>query len=168
MKILDFCYDEVPENVKVTQIYGVPFTENGKILIRKEIHKGKDFYSLGGGTPEQKDKDLNETLKREMLEEVNVTLKGDIFYIGYQPIDEENGEPVYAQVRSTALISEIGEKSPDPDNGKIYDRFLVSSKKAIELLNWGDNGAKIINKATEIIEKEFNIKIYQGEEIEEV
>lgn len=66
-------------------------------------------------------------------------------------MDEENGTPAYAQVRMAALIREIGIKKPDPDNGRIYDRLMVSAEKAAELLNWGDVGTAQVMKDRDTI-----------------
>ena len=75
-----------------------------------------------------------------MIEEVNTTLKSEVVVVGHQIIENDGNRPPYAQLRMTALIDNIGEKLPDPDNGEIYDRVLVNPQKAIELLGWGEVG----------------------------
>lgn len=165
---LKWIEDEVPTNVEVRQVYGVVFTKDGRILLKCEEKKGKKIYSLAGGTPEYFDKTREDTLKREFLEEVNTSLKNEVIYLGYQEVDEDDSNLVYAQVRMTAMIDNIGKKQPDPDNGKTYDRILVSSKMAIKLLSWGYIGEKIILKATKIAKEKFGLKIYEGEEIIEI
>lgn len=165
---LKWIEENVPEDVKVTQVYGVVFTKDGRTLLKSEYKKGKLVYSLAGGTPEDFDKTREDTLKREFLEEVNTTLEKDIYYLGYQEVDECDGSPAYAQIRMTAIIDNIGQKQPDPDNGKTYDRLLVGAKKAIELLDWKATGEAIINKAVEVAEKHLNITVYNGDDIIEV
>ena len=160
--------DDVPIDMDITQVYGVVFTEDGKTLLKHEIKNGELVYSLAGGTPEDFDKTREDTLKREFLEEVNTTLKGDIFYLGYQEVNECNGKPKYAQIRMTAIIDKIGTKQPDPDNGKTYGRVLVSPENAIKLLDWKATGEAIINRAVEIAKKNFNIEFYHGSDIIEV
>lgn len=148
----------VPKGMKVSQVYGLVFTQDGRFLMRVTNKKsGKKSYNLAGGTPESFDKDMEATLRREMKEEVNTTLQQKLYYVGYQEIDEHNGKPPYAQVRMTALIDKIGEKQPDPDNGETYDRLLVNYKKAIELLNWGDVAKQQIERAAEIAQKELGV-----------
>ena len=165
---LKWIEDEVPKGVKVTQVYGVVFTEDGRTLLKSEYKNGELVYSLAGGTPEDFDNSTEETLRREFIEEVNTTLKNEVYYLGYQEVDECDGSPKYAQIRMTALIDNIGNKQPDPDNGKTYDRVLVGAKKAIELLDWKATGEGIINSAVTVAKKYFNINIYDGDEIIEV
>lgn len=156
---LEWVEEEVPSNLEVHQVYAVVFDENGNVLLKGESKKdGRIIYSLAGGTPEDFDKDRIATLRREYIEEVNTTLKGPIYYIGYQYVDEENGIAPYAQVRMTAMIDNIGESKPDPDNGKTYERILVPPQKAIELLNWGDIGPKLVRKAVEVAKEKFGLK----------
>ena len=149
--------EPVPANLKITLVYGLIFNEKGQMLMRIETKKDKKVYSLAGGTPEDYDNGVEATLRREMLEEVNTTLKDEIHYVGYQLIDEGNGKPPYAQVRMTALIDKLGEKQPDPDTGDTYERLLVHPEKAISLLNWGEVGKNQIEKAVEIAKEKFNI-----------
>lgn len=78
-------------------------------------------------------------------------------YLGYQLADEQNGTPAYAQVRMAALIRKIGEKKPDPDNGKTYDRLLVTPEKAAILLNWGEVGYRQVMKAKEVVYSQYGI-----------
>lgn len=150
---------EVPCNLQIRQVYGVIFTEDGRTLLKVERKpNGKLTYSLAGGTPEHFDMDRNATLRRELIEEVNTTINDDILYVGYQQVSGDNDKPTYAQVRMVAMIDKIGEKLPDPDNGKIYDRLLTSPDRAIKLLDWGEIGKNIITKAVAIAEEKFGLK----------
>ena len=156
---LEWIEEEVPSNLEVHQVYAVVFDKKGNVLLKGETKKdGRVVYSLAGGTPEAFDKNRIAALRREYIEEVNTTLKGPIYYIGYQYVDEENGTTPYAQVRMTAMIDSIGELKPDPDNGMTYERILVSPQKAIELLNWGDIGPKLVRKAVEVAKEKFGLK----------
>lgn len=168
MAFLGWHSESVPVNMKIKQVYGVAFSDDGKILIRAEKLNEKIIYSLAGGKPEPSDKDILMTLRREFVEEVNTILKDEILYVGYQDVDEEDGSEIYAQVRMTAVIDLIGEPLPDPDNGKIYDRYLVSPNDAIRLLDWGEIGEKLILSATEIAKNNFGLKIYNGDKITKV
>ena len=162
---LKWVTEKVPNKMEIRQVYGIVFNEEGKTLIRCELKKGKKVYSLAGGTPEPYETTMVETLRREFVEEVNTTLKNEIHYLGYQEVDEDNGTPIYAQVRMVAMIDEIGKLQPDPDTGDTYERLLVSPKKAIELISWGDIGEKLITSATNLAVEKFNIKPSEDDEI---
>jgi ADP-ribose pyrophosphatase YjhB (NUDIX family) len=148
----------VPESMQVRQVYGVIFTADGRTLLKVENKAKGKVYSLAGGTPEKFDSDRIATLKRELREEVNTEICDDIYLVGYQKISGDGDRPDYAQVRMTAMIKQIGEKQPDPDNGDTYDRLLTSPQKAIRLLNWGEVGEKLITEACKIAQEKFGLQ----------
>lgn len=158
-------YDnEVPNELKTRQVYGVIFTNDGRLLLKVETKEnGKNYYSLAGGTPEDYDSSRIDTLKRELLEEVNVTIEEPI-YIGYQLVEDDNGKAPYAQVRMTAMINNIGISQPDPDTNETYKRLLTSPSRAIELLNWGAIGEILINKSVEVAKNQFNLNTFSDKE----
>lgn len=142
--------ENVPAELKITQVYGVIFSPDGRVLL---IDDGGRF-SLIGGHPEEYDMGIAETLRREVSEEANVGIFAPVF-VGYQEVDEENGKAPYAQVRMTAMIDKVGESRPDPDNGKTYGRLLAPPTRAAELLGWGEIAHKQIGAALEIAKREF-------------
>ena len=146
----------VPEGMKITQVYGIILDRAGRIMLRAEHKTDGVRYSLGGGRPEPLDSGIDDTCRRELLEELNTEIEKPV-YIGYQLVDEENGTPDYAQVRMAALIRNIGKKRPDPDNGKTYDRLLVSPERVAILLQWGDVGYEQIMRARDIVYTEYGI-----------
>lgn len=152
MAIFYWVDGDVPDNIKITQVYGIIFTEDSRILLCKEGNK----YSLAGGKPEDEDTGIQGTLRRELIEEVNVKINTP-HMVGYQLVDEEDGSKPYAQVRMTALIKNIGEKKPDPATGRTYDRVLVPYYEAAELLNWGEVGVKQIESAVKIAQECFGL-----------
>lgn len=162
---LQWFEEKVPENIKIKQVYGVIFNENGETLLKFGDKNDRDLYYLAGGTPEECDKDMVATLKREFVEELNTTLKDPVYYLGYQLVDEENGKPPYAQVRMVAMIDKIGEKRPDPDCGKTYGRVLAKPENAIKLLSWGEIGEKIIRKAVKIAEEKFGLDFSKQDDV---
>lgn len=149
----------VPTDIIIKQVYGILFTKDGRILLR--IENGE--YQLTGGKPEAFDKDMEQTLKRELMEEINVSIS-KVYMVGYQLVDEENGTKPYAQVRMAALVDSIGQQQPDPDNGLIYGRYLTTPSKAARLLNWGQVGEKQIFEALEIAKKKFNLTCFSKED----
>ena len=150
---------DFPKDMEIRQVYGVIFSHDGRVLLIEDNGK----YSLVGGHPEVSDGGIEGTLRREVLEEVNITVKNPAL-IGYQEVDEENGSPTYAQVRMAALIDCVGEKRPDSDNGKIYARMLVPPARAIELLGWGDAGDKQVTAACAVAEKLYGLSCDSAEE----
>lgn len=155
--------EQVPEGMKVKQVYGLLFTKDGRFLVRiEDTAKGK-FHTLSGGTPEEFDVDFEATLRRELLEEINTTIEKPI-YVGYQAIDLCDGTPVFAQVRMVAIIDNIGPKQPDPDNGKTYDRFLTTYQKAIDIIGWGDVLKQQVETAAKIAHEKLAIEFVSDKE----
>lgn len=154
---------EVPKGLQITQVYGLVFTADGRMLLKVE-RKNSTSYSFAGGTPEDFDKDREATIRREFIEEVNTTLKKELHVVGYQEVDEENGKPRYAQLRMVGLIDKIGPKQPDPDNGETYDRLLTTPERAIELLNWRDTGEKQVKEAVRLAQKYFHLTKFSDKE----
>ena len=113
--------EPVPEGLKVRQVYGVVFSNDGRVLLR--IEDGK--YKLTGGKPEAGES-FEETLRREYVEELNVELS-DIHYLGYLLVQEDGDK--YAQVRMIARIKDIGKKQIDPATGKTYERVMAPAAR---------------------------------------
>ena len=148
--------EPVPDGTRITQVYCILFDRQGRVMLRLEKGPDGDRYSLAGGRPEPFDDGMEATCRRELLEEVNTEI-GTPVYLGYQLVDEENGTPVYAQVRMAAMIRFIGERRPDPDNGQIYGRYMTSPEKAAELLNWGDVGYMQMMAAKDTVYSRYRI-----------
>ncbi len=153
---------EVPATLKVKQVYGLLFTKDGRMLVRIENAPSGKNYSLAGGTPEAYDKDLEATLRREVIEEVNTKIDKPIM-VGYQEVVLDDGKS-FAQARMVALIKEIGEKLPDPDNGEIYERLLTTPEKAIDYINWGEVGKKQILEAKRLAQEKLGLSEFSDVE----
>lgn len=148
--------EQVPQGMKIGQVYGIVFTKDGRTLVRIETKKdGRKVFCLTGGTPENYDKSSEETLRREFVEEADIILGDKVCYVGYQEIEGDADKPTYAQVRYTALIERVDPITPDPATGEVYQRMLTTPAKAIELLNWGEVAKLQIEKAFEIAKTEF-------------
>lgn len=124
-----------PDSMRITQVYGIIFSRDGGIVLRVD----GDKYSLAGGKPEGQDTSIESTLLRELDEEICVSADR-LSILGYQEVDEEDGSPVYAQLRLVGLLKNVGRLRRDPDTGRTYRRLIVSYERAIFLLNWGDVG----------------------------
>lgn len=155
----DWKREKVPQDLVIRQVYGVAFSNDGNILLRVEDNK----YKLTGGRPEEDDKSYEETLKREYLEELNVELES-IYYLGYLLVEEDNNEK-YAQVRMIAKIKNIGESKPDPDNGKIYKRFMSSIEMVKNYLNYPDlAGNQLIDDAIIMAKEKYKLTHFNENE----
>ena len=154
---------EVPKDLKIKQVYGILFSEDGRTLLRHVQNQNEDYFSLAGGRPESYDNGIEGTLRREVIEEVNTTVKTPVL-IGYQEADEGNGTPHYAQVRMVAVIEKIGPLQPDPDNGETYKRLLTTPQKAIELLHWGEEGRLQVEEAVRIAKEKLGLEFKELED----
>lgn len=147
----------VPDDLLVRQVYGVVFSNDGRILLR--IENGR--YKLTGGKPEAGET-FEETLYREYLEELNIELT-DIHYLGYLLV-EENGDK-YAQVRMIARIRDIGESHVDPATEKVYGRELVPVDSVKEHLNYSDlAGNQMLDAAMDLAKEIFAFNAHYSDE----
>ncbi len=150
--------ENVPQNLAIKQVYGIAFSNEGNIILRVEDNK----YKLTGGKPEKYDKDFEETLKREYIEELNIELE-DIYYLGYLLVEEENHEK-YAQVRMIAKIKNIRENKLDLDNGKTYKRFMANIKNVKSYLKYPDlAGNQLIDDAISIAKEKYKLNFNDSE-----
>lgn len=145
MAIYKWFKGKVPKDVEIKQVYGIIFDEDRNIFLR--IDNGE--YKLTGGKPELEDGSMEDTLKREVLEDANMTIK-NIHLLGYQLVDECNNIKPYVQVRMIAQVDEIYDNRPDLDNGKLYTRVFKTPEETIKLLNWGNIGKQQIEAAIEL------------------
>lgn len=149
----------VLDNLEVKQVYGVAFFDDGKVLLRVE----DGTYKLTGGKPEIYDTCFEDTLIREYLEEINVKIC-DIYYLGYQLVDEENGLKPYAQVRMIARIEKIGDPILDVDSGKTYKRFLANFNTVQKYLNYTDSaGKQLIDDAILLAKEKYHFNFSDKE-----
>ena len=103
----------------ITQIYGVCFDNKGNILI---IRTPNGNWNIPGGTPENNEIP-EQTLKRELKEEVDVTI-GKNAMIGYYEVVSDKST-IY-QLRFAALLNEKKPLTIDPALGAVNERKFVS------------------------------------------
>jgi len=131
------------------QVYGLIFNENGEVLIQKV---GKSDWCLPGGTVEKGESDID-TLRRELIEEVDATIKNPILLGGQkvETIDSESGAPssddFYFQLRHYCELDELLPQTPDPDNNVFHDRKFVPAEEVNDYLKWGVTGDAIVSLA---------------------
>ena len=128
----------MPNGLETRQIYGFVFNSDGRILLLED----EGEYNLPGGKPEMGES-LTETLIREVLEEVQITISS-VRYLGYQFISTEEK---FAQVRLVAKIDKVKQSAPDPSTGRQYKRLLVPPIQVNDLLKWGESGDQQIASA---------------------
>lgn len=144
--------EAVPLGLPIKQVYGVVFSDDGRVLLR--FIDGK--YKLTGGKP-WRNESFEETLQREYVEELNLKLK-DIHYLGYLLVNEPNLEP-YAQVRMIGKIEQVFENRPDVDTGEQYERFLSSIDHVKKYLNYPDEaGNMLIDDAIRLATQKYSFK----------
>ena len=139
----------------ITQASGVCINNKGQIL----IIKAKDEWHLPGGHPEKKES-LEETLKREVLEEACVEII-NCSLLGYSEIffpenpNQKEGEHFF-QVRFVAFISKILPLRPDPATGIIFERKFINPKDFTKYIRWQD-AKELIDSCMKFIDK-INLK----------
>lgn len=149
--------EPVSDHMAVRQIYGFCFDDSGRVLMKVD---GSE-WNLPGGRPEGTDGDAAASLARECREEVNAVI-GDVEYLGFQLVDEEDGSAQYAQVRMIARLKHVGEGTIDPENGRQYGRCLVPSGEVAGLLGWGEVGERQAQAAVELAEQKWGLRPITG------
>lgn len=138
----------------VAQCYGVCFNEKGEIAIGRNIHALSGCWVLPGGRPE-KGETPEQTLKRELLEELDITI--DKFkLLGAQKVESitEPNKEIYYQLRYAVIIKEIKPQTLDPDNGTMWERKFVRPEEVDKYLKWGVILKHLVKKAQKWYEKE--------------
>lgn len=140
--------EDFPAEGEVAQIQAVLLTADGRVLTR--IKNGE--ARLSGGKPEIEDTSIEETLRREVLEEANAEID-KIAYLGYQEAisDWDGEEETVLQSRMVVLVTEILPAQPDPDsNGTwTYGRELLPRAEATVAYekSFGEIGRVLIDLA---------------------
>lgn len=133
----------------ITQVYGIVFNDKGEILI---CRKGAGDWQIPGGHPE-KDETINQTLEREMLEEVDTTIT-DIQILGIQKgemPDVPDNKPHY-QVRCIAKLRRLLPQTPDPANSHTWKRKFVPAEEITEYIEWGKTGKAMFRDAINLFD----------------
>jgi 8-oxo-dGTP pyrophosphatase MutT (NUDIX family) len=137
------------------QVYGVVFNNEGKMLIQRRENCA---WCLAGGTVELNET-AEDTLRRELIEEADVTIKNPRllggqrvqFPCGHNPNPGKRaiGDDFY-QLRYYSEVDELLPQTPDPDYGTINDRIFVLPSEINNYLNWGVTGQAIFDQAIDL------------------
>ena len=142
--------EQVPEGLRVRQVYGFLFDTEGRVLVQDD----HGYFNLPGGKPEAGE-DFQATLFREAVEESQVEV-GTAAYLGYVRVEEPDTEP-YAQVRMTAQITRFLDRAPDVSTGRLLRRLMTPVDKAPGLLDWGDIGFAQADVAADVARRDLGI-----------
>ena len=129
-----------------TQVYGICFSKDKQIL----LIDNKGMRAIPGGRPE-KNEIPEETLRRELIEEADVTVI-KMFPLGVQKVVEKNipEKSAYFQYRYICLLDELLPRTPDPDNGIIHPRLLVPFSEVTKHVKWGKTGDSMFKDAIKL------------------
>ena len=128
-----------------TQVSGYIFNDKNQLLI---VKSGKT-WTVPGGHPEQGETQV-ETLTREIMEEVCVTIK-DIKYLGAVEVVENS--KTYYQLRYTAKVNEI---LPFKGEWETDERLFVDLKDLSKYIKWSNGIA--FSQQIEASKKAWGIK----------
>ncbi len=138
----------------ITQVYGVCFTNDKKIMVIRNPLDNGEFtpWNLPGGTPETGETP-EQTLYREVDEEADISIDhlellgaSEVFFPNNP--NREKGDHFY-QLRYFTLIKDIRDQTPDPHDGKMVDRRLIPAEEFTSYIEWGEVGEEIIRLALE-------------------
>ena len=139
----------------VSQVYGIVFNAKGEILIARKKPEGG--WGISGGTPEAGES-VEETLRRELKEEVDVSVS-KIIPLGAQKVvlfGDDEGKSTLYQLRYIALLKELLPQTPDPDSGFIWERQFVPAKDISDYVKWGDSGDAMFEDAIHLFKELFS------------
>lgn len=146
-----WCGEPVTEGVPVVQVYGwLLYPDDGRVLVQDT----GDGFNLPGGRPEPEDADMLATLRREALEESQVTVT-DAAYLGYERVFRDGQRR--ALVRMVGRIGEFLPRHPDPDGGRLLGRLLTPLEQAPLLLGWGASGLAQVRTAARVAEDTWGL-----------
>lgn len=164
--------NEYPRDEKFNRVHAILLTKDGRVLLRYKNGEPR----MTGGRINDGEQSLEETLQREVLEELNCEIDR-CDYLGYIVVDkkgyydsiavdvgDETGDMYWA--RMVARVSKILPPRPDPDRegNWIYGRVLapreIAREEMVKVEVFGANNGKLLDAAYEVArEKEYFTEI---------
>jgi 8-oxo-dGTP pyrophosphatase MutT (NUDIX family) len=152
--VLETVYERHEANAAVTLLLQIA-NQNLRILFVKRIENPADSWSgqmaLPGGKRDDKDRDLKETVVREVLEEVNIDILDRCRFLGNLPSQRSKRRPEMSILPFVILL----EQEPSIKvNKREVERFIWFSLKelvqneGIVRLSLGERPAYIIGECT--------------------
>ncbi|MFA6525803.1 MAG: NUDIX domain-containing protein [Candidatus Buchananbacteria bacterium] len=123
--------ENIPVGKNISQVSAFCLDNEDKVLIIKNKHG----WGLPGGHPESGET-LEESLKREIMEEADCSIK-DFKLIGYVEVNDPNNDSIegreYFQLRFFCRLSDIGEFRAEFETS---ERNFVSPAELPEYIEW--------------------------------
>ncbi len=142
--------DSLEKITPISQVYGIVFNDKNEILIARKV--GDEKWIIPGGHPEGNET-VEETLKREMIEEADVEVK-NIKLLGGQKVHQEGKPKAYTyQVRCVCEVKELLPQTIDPAENVNWERKFVPAAEITEYVKWGITGDAMFKDAIELWRK---------------
>ncbi|MFE4217853.1 NUDIX domain-containing protein [Streptomyces sp. NPDC056844] len=160
----------VPERLPVQQAWAWCFIPDGRVVLVADPGPRGALPMLPGGTVESTDASPEDTLRREAVEEAQLTL-ADPVRLGW--VLDETGE-VYggvgpnARLRLAARVTGIGPAAVDPATGRPFVRLLTTPAQAAALLGWGRPGARQAQRAADAAGERWGLPTARTAPVEEI
>ncbi|GAA2663746.1 NUDIX hydrolase [Streptomyces lunalinharesii] len=130
--------EPLPADLAVRQSWGWLFVPDGRVVL--VVDPGNRLPALPGGTVETTDASPEETLRREAVEEAQITI-GEPVRLGWVHDTTggvDGGPGSCARLRLAAPVTEIGAVATDPATGRTFARLLATPEQAAALLGWDE------------------------------
>lgn len=132
----------------ITQVYGICFDQNKRILICRQ--NSQSDWQIPGGKPE-KNESFEETLRREFLEEVQVTIH-NIRLLGLIHVNKPKNTYLFEgkqffQARYICTLDTIFPQTIDPAINSTWQRKFVTIQEIDTYILWGTVGKQMFNAA---------------------
>ncbi|MER5549762.1 NUDIX domain-containing protein [Streptomyces sp. NPDC002589] len=150
--------EPVPAHLQVKQAWGWLFTPDGRVVL--VVDPAKRLPTLPGGTVEATDTSPEEALRREVMEEAQVTLGDDIVRLGWvydATGDVYGGIGPCARLRLAAPVTTVGPACVDPATGRAFARLLATPDQAAALLGSGETGYRQAELAARFAHERWGI-----------
>ena len=131
----------------IKQVYALVIDSKTNILICRE--DANSPWQLPGGKPEANES-IKETVDRELLEEVDVTVQ-TIVDLGYNEITNLQTNEKYYQLRFIAYLDKELEQTPDPDKNFIWERKWIPLEQVKDYIKWGNAGNGMFDDAVNLL-----------------
>ncbi len=146
--------DNLEKYKPATQVYGIVFNKKGEILVARE--KSTEKWQIPGGKPE-KGESIENSLRRELEEEVDVKVK-NVFPLGAQKVEfpgnsnKAEGE-LYYQLRFVVILDKLLPQTIDPASGNTWERKFVKIEQITDYIKWGEIGNAMFSDAISLWKK---------------
>lgn len=144
----------IKKYLPIRQVHGFCLNVKDEVLICRE--PAEKSWKLPGGRPENDETPI-ETLRRELMEEVDVKVY-NIKAVGAQRVDfpqnpKKSEGDLFYQVRYFCKIKRLLPQTIDPDTGVVYKRKFIPLSQLNSYLKWGSVGEAIVKRCLEVKSK---------------